>query len=218
MKLNFFKTLAADIHHFFERYNFTFEPHPFMPSFERNFLELQYLDSSAILEFGSGGSTLFAIKNNKSIVSVESDRKFFNYLMHHIKKNYSIHDARILIAQTGLTGRYGMPLFFPFSPNVEIKGLSYILTGYSQFKNFSPDLIFVDGRWRVACCLYSLILGFGSSRLLLDDYENDRSYKPLIEKYFEVSNFGRIASLSPKSGVDIVELVNDFITSLKNPE
>lgn len=218
MKSNFFKTFLVDVHHQLERYKFVFEPHPFMPSKERHFLEDQYLGASNILEFGAGGSTLFAIDNGKRIVSVESDKKFFDYLVLHAQSVYPMRDYRILLAKTGITGRYGMPIFFPFSPRIVEKGLSYVLTGYSQFNDISPDLIFVDGRWRVACCLYSLIAGFRSSRLLLDDYESDRSYKPIIEKYFEVHNFGRMASLTPRSPTNLVDLAGDFILSLKNPE
>jgi hypothetical protein len=218
MKKNFFKTLLTDIHHQLERHKFIFEPHPFMPAEERQFLEGQYLDASVILEFGAGGSTLFALKNNKRIVSVESDKKFFDYVLSHAESTYPMENSRILLAKTGITGRYGMPIGFPFSPRIVEKGLSYVLTGYSQFDSHSPDLIFVDGRWRVACCLYSLISGFGSSRLLLDDYENDRSYKSMIERYFEVRRFGRVASLRCKSGIDSIGLADDFISSLRNPE
>lgn len=206
------------MHHLLERYSFTFEPHPFMPAKEMEFIEGEYLKASVILEFGAGGSTLFALKNNKRIISVESDKKFFDYLSSHAKSNHSMGDSRVLLAKTGITGRYGVPIFFPFSTKISEKGLSYVLTGYSQFNNCSPDLIFVDGRWRVACCLYSLISSFGSSRLLLDDYEDNRSYKSIIEKYFEVLNFGRVACLTPKSGINAVHLVDDFIASLKNPE
>ncbi len=218
MKTNFLKTVAVDIHHQIERYKFTFEPHPFMPKEERQFLEAQYLNASTILEFGAGGSTLFAIENKKSIVSVESDKKFFDYLLLHAKKKYALHDAKIILANTGITGRYGMPIFFPLSPNVVEKGLSYVLTGYSQFVNRTPDLIFVDGRWRVACCLYSIISRFSSSRLLLDDFESDRSYAHMIDKYFTIDMHGRIAWLKPRNEIDSVQLVNDFIMCLRNPE
>ncbi len=218
MKSNFLKTLLTDVHHQIERYTFTFEPYPFMPAEERRFIEQHYLDATSILEFGSGGSTLFALENNKFIISVESDKKFFNYLISHIRDTYSLNDSRVLLAKTGITGRYGMPALFPLSPRVVEKGLSYVLTGYSQFKNSSPDLIFVDGRWRVACCLYSLISGHNSSRLLLDDYENDRSYKLIIERYFEVRIFNRVASLTPKNSIDSNALLNDFIATLRNPE
>lgn len=218
MNTNFIRTLLADTHHLFERYEFTFEPHPFMPVMERLFLEKQYLEATSILEFGSGGSTLFAIANGKNIVSVESDRKFFNYLMSHIENTYRVKNAKIFLANTGITGRYGTPIFYPLTANVSKKALSYILTGYSQFSNSPPDLIFVDGRWRVSCCLYALIVGFFSSQLILDDYEIERSYKTIIEKYFDIELNGRIALLTPKSGIDVVELVPDFIISLDNPE
>ena len=218
MTQNLFLSIAKDVHHLFERYNFEFEPRPFMPSVERDFLEGVYKNANSILEFGSGGSTLFAIENNKEIVSVESDEKFFKYLNAHIARRYQNSKANIILAQTGLTGRYGMPLFFPFSPNISGKGISYVLSGYSRFTENRPDVIFVDGRWRIACCLYSLIHFSSNLLLLLDDYEDNRSYKPVLEKYFHLELNSRMATLRKKNNINRDELVADFISSLNNPE
>lgn len=218
MKHNFFFTLVKDVHHLFEQYSFEFNARPFMPSAERDFLEEVYKNAKSILEFGSGGSTLFAIENNKEIVSVESDKKFFKYLKAHVAKKYPNSQAIITLAQTGRTGRYGMPFFYPFSRDIPSKGISYVLSGYSRFTETQPDVIFVDGRWRVACCLYSLIHFSGNHILLLDDYENDRGYKVVIEKYFNVDLTSRLAALRKKNDIDCDELVADLILSLNNPE
>jgi hypothetical protein len=219
MTRNLIKTIIADIHHIYEQYNFKFEPHPLMPLTEREYLETLYRNASSILEFGTGGSTLFAIESSKKIVAIESDKKFYNYLTQYVDNTYPACDAKITLAKTGVTGRYGMPLFHPLTLDVSAKGMSYVLSGYSQYITSIPDLIFVDGRWRTACCLYALLRGWrDSTAIFLDDYDDDRSYRKIIEKYFTPELHGRIARLIPKQNLEILTLVDDFIASLDNPE
>lgn len=218
MKPNILRTIAVDIFHLCERYEFDILPQPFMPEYERNFLESAYLSADVILEFGTGGSTLFAITNNKKVVSVESDRKFYKYFMGRVNSNFNLDESKVILARTGLTGRYGMPLFYPLSRNVPVKGMSYVLSGYSQFVGMKPDLIFIDGRWRIACCLYSLVLGWRDIKIILDDFDENRGYSNFIEKYFLVQSNGRLAELKPKETFDALSLVNDFVISLNNPE
>ena len=40
--------------------------------------------------------------------------------------------------------------------------------------NQTPDLIFIDGRFRVACALYSIIMmrDYPKTKILIDDYLN----------------------------------------------
>lgn len=217
MKKPFFFSFLADLYHLIESYSFSFSPHPFMPSQEKILLEDYYLNANCILEFGSGGSTLFAIENGKDIVSVENDKKFFTYLSQHINTNHIRSSANVVFADTGFTGRYGMPLFFPFTLDIERKALVYIHSGFSKCSPDRLDLVFVDGRWRVGCCLYFLIGGFHNALLLLDDYDEDRGYRDTLEKYFYVSRNGRLAKLTSKKNININSLVYDFVISLRDP-
>ena len=218
MNTNIFKAILTDTYNLFVKYNREIEPRPFMPSQERDFIEKYYISANSILEFGSGGSTLFAINNGINIVSVESDKRFFKFLISHIKNKSNSEYFKILHADIGWTGRYGSPLYYPLAFNLVEKGLKYVITGYAHFFDNPPDLIFVDGRWRVACCLFAIMIGCSKSTILLDDYDLNRSYKSIIEKHFDVIINGRVALLRLKGDIVMINVINDFLDSLKNPE
>ena len=60
-----------------------------------------------------------------------------------------------------------------------------------------PDLILIDGRFRIACCL-NILKHIQKKSLkvliLLDDYEKRESYK-VLNKFFKIKSIGRMAIL-----------------------
>jgi hypothetical protein len=140
-------------------------------------LQLFYSSSSSwILEYGSGNSTVYAIENQKSIVSVETDYIFFRQLCIYLTQAYpctftrlpvfSRKNPHILFSSTcksynllwinaGITGRYGMPLL---KSRVQTEALArlYLMTVYQLFNDIRFDRILIDGRWRKACYFYSI--------------------------------------------------------------
>lgn len=145
--LGILRTLVADLVSLFQNYTFELLPEPFAPEVEKKLLKDFFSNSQSILEFGSGGSTLFAVNKGKQTISVESDKKFYVHMINFLKENYPESVENIRLANIGLTGRYGMPIFYPFSLNLFSKGLTYVLTSYCQYKAEPPELVFVDGRW-----------------------------------------------------------------------
>ena len=80
-------------------------------------------------------------------------------------------------------GSYGIPIFkSPTSKNIN-KWKSYVQAPWKVIYNQTPDLIFIDGRFRVACALYSIIMmrDYPKTKILIDDYLNRPEYK-IIEK------------------------------------
>ena len=72
---------------------------------------------------------------------------------------------------------------------------NYIATAWDAWseRNELPDLIFVDGRFRVACCL-SVILAVGATsgltkdlRVLFHDVGTDRPYYDEVFTFFDVA-------------------------------
>lgn len=51
--------------------------------------------------------------------------------------------------------------------------------------NYISDLILVDGRFRVACCLKSYIIMNNKSILLVHDYKYRKNYH-VIEEFFDI--------------------------------
>jgi hypothetical protein len=171
----------------------------------------------SVLEFGGGGSTVYANAAGIEIVSVESDHAFFCALHDTLIGCGIGGGTRLIYADVGPTGKYGMPIFAIFRRDLSVCGLRYVLAGYEAYSNRFADLIFIDGRWRVACCLFSRIIGWKLSTLVIDDFEDARGYASLVCKYFHVRRVGRLAICTHKRDVDIVSLQRDFVMALRTP-
>jgi len=143
------------------------------------------------LEFGSGGSTLLANRLGVPSVTVESDR----YYAAAVRKVLpSPEKALILTPPMGITGEWGMPVF-----GKGRKGPRYVRAPFDEFQDGFPDLIFVDGRYRVACVLESARQAARAHRtatVLMDDYERRPHYHVLEEHLGRPERVGRGAIFS----------------------
>ena len=150
-------------------------------------------DSKYYLEYGSGGSTYIAAKHKVNFISIESDWFFLKALIRKIKKDhlYNKNIQTYYHRSIGLTKEWSYPID-PLKIS-EKKGMLY--RKYSDpppefiLNNFTPDFIFIDGRFRVACTLKLLrLLNNKSSSwtIAIDDYVN-RPYYHVIEKYAELN-------------------------------
>lgn len=142
--------------------------------------------SKMYLEYGSGGSTCLAAKNGIRFVSVDSDRFFLNSVKKKIIKEnlYREADQVFLHADIGVTGGWGKPIM--------LGGPS--LARLEKFRRYSdfpkeigtkfplPDLVLVDGRFRVACALkaFKALQGEKDWLLLVDDFVNRPTYQVLL--------------------------------------
>ena len=143
-------------------------------------------------EFGSGSSSILAKKLGKKFISIECDKNFFNFMVK--KKNIK----NIYFESIGPTLEYSYPLYI--SKN---KVKNYISSVNKHFKtNNAPDLILVDGRFRVACCLNLLNfferINQKKTVILLDDYTK-RSHYRILKSFFLIKEQGRMAILKPKN-------------------
>jgi hypothetical protein len=171
-------------------------PHFEMPETTRWFVDaLQRADS--YLEFGAGGSTYLAAAAGKQFVSVESDRYFLDKLRGRIEADglFDPDFQEYRNADIGLTREWGYPVR---PPTMMPRGR---LAAYSAFPadafagSFCPELVLVDGRFRVACALKALraLAGRSGWTLLFDDYAARGRYH-VVEEFGElVGMVGRMA-------------------------
>ena len=159
--------------------------------------ELAYFDeclhaATKYLEFGSGNSTTRAVKQEGlQIISVESDSEYLDdfkiFISTITKKSLSLE---FIHADIGPTEELGYP---------EESTEKAILLNYTnwvwdklKFKSFIPDLILIDGRFRVATFLMALIHSPGA-KVIFDDYMNREHYKVIEEilpRKYSVGRFG----------------------------
>ena len=151
------------------------------------------------LEFGSGGSTCLAAKLGKPFTVVESDPVFLKAVRNKIKIKGLLNQSNqnFIHANIGMTESWGKPVII-FTPSINR------LDAFRKYSDFPvrpsgpdglPDLILVDGRFRVACALkaFRALRNQENWTLIVDDYANRPNYH-VLEKFAKLERrVGRMA-------------------------
>ena len=138
-----------------------------------DYLFKNYLkDCKIYFEYGVGDSTIWALENTSSrIISVDTDKKWINKV--DISKNKKRIDINWI--NLGEIENWGRPKTYEYRKHF----IEYISNVWNF--NLKADVILVDGRFRVACFLYSLINAKEGSIIIFDDYMN-RSHYHVVEE------------------------------------
>jgi protein O-GlcNAc transferase len=131
-------------------------------------LVIKYLEKATkYLEYGSGGSTVYACKFNNltKIKTIESDYNF------SLEMKKVCPRADINYINVGRTGICGTPID---------KRNQYLWKNYSNKYSSEFDLVLIDGRFRVACLL-DIILKQGNPVILFHDFNNRPEYHLIKE-------------------------------------
>ncbi len=142
-----------------------------------------YLNKSKIYyEYGSGGSTYQAsIRSNiKKIYSVESDQKWQKILKTKILKNnvnYIFNKMNTAPNSRGYPGKN--------ATNIQKIKYSNRIKKLNKRQQRAIDMILIDGRFRVACCLKCYNVIKNDCFILFDDFLNRKKYH-IVLKYFNI--------------------------------
>lgn len=150
-----------------------------------------YEKSKVILEFGSGGSTVMASEMpGKTIYSVESSRVWTKMMRRWFEQEQPASMPVMQHVNIGSTGKWGTPKDGSGYQRYHLYPLS--IWDSEDFKH--PDVILVDGRFRVACALTAMLRCTKKTTLLFDDYEGRKGYHVLeefVKKEEVVGNMAR---------------------------
>jgi len=164
--------------------------------------------SNNYFEYGSGKSTLVAKKLKKNFISIESDRSFFNYL-----KTFDIRNFKLI--DFGYVYFFSIPIFF----YLKKKKLRKIANSYSESIFLAhkkmPDLILIDGRYRVLCAIkvYIFLKKYkqNSAVIILDDFKNRAKDYAIVKKMFHIKMVDRLAVMSVKKNFSCTKgLINIY--------
>jgi hypothetical protein len=152
---------------------------PLMPRMSKGeiaLFEKHIKQASAYFEFGSGGSTKLAARNNVAIYGVESD-KFWVDTLH--KETGEL--CKVEYVDIGPTKEWGYPV--DNSHHERFVDYSEAILKYEH----AFDLILVDGRFRVACTLNAIKHTLenrkidSDTRIFIHDFWNRADYHPVLE-------------------------------------
>ena len=186
------------------RFDISSEPH-FDDTGSAYFRE-QLTRTRNYLEYGSGGSTVFASKRVQLLVSVDSDAHFLAAVRDRLAADDSVSGehrsavTKLMHVNIGPTVDWGMPAFTRLTARRVRRWQAYPSAPWRYLQSIGqqPDLILIDGRFRVACVLESLLnlSPVSEAQILVDDYIT-RPHYHVIERFAEVEMAGRMAVVRP---------------------
>ena len=142
----------------------------------------EYLNNCKIyFEFGSGGSTFQAIQRNniKKIYSVESDILWYQNMKNLINKD---EDTKLFLCDLkSVPNTFGHP--GPNSNKNDWVKYSNFIVDLGINKSTMIDLILIDGRFRVACCLKCFDVINENCFIAFDDFLNRNYYHVVLDFY-----------------------------------
>jgi hypothetical protein len=156
----------------------------------------RYLDRSTVyFEYGSGGSTYQANlrPNIQKIYTVESDKNWMNKLNSVIKNN------------TKITYIYNEMGTKPHTWGTSLANYSEHIRNLTIEERRKIDLVMVDGRFRVACCLKCFDVISDNCNIIFDDFLHRKKYHIILDYYdiVEKTEDKRMVVLRKKKNVSI---------------
>jgi hypothetical protein len=148
--------------------------------------------TSNVFEFGGGGSTLFFLKKNAIVYTVEHDKKWFVVLNNIVtEKKYRDWNGFFIEAEKGRhveNPDAANPIHYAtkddFYKNYNFKSYSSKIL---DFEDNTFDIVLVDGRSRPSCIYHSISKIKKNGLLILDNSDRDYYLPQLysdIEKKF----------------------------------
>jgi hypothetical protein len=161
------------------------------------------------LEYGSGASTILANRHANTLVSVDTDANLLADVRRRLAEEGRRAMTRLIHVNIGLTLDRGMPLFTKPTRRRIRRWEDYPTAPWRYFRSIAqqPDLILVDGRFRVACVLESLLSlsPLSNTQILVDDYV-DRPCYQVVERFADFELVGRMAVLRPRRLIDRIQV------------
>jgi hypothetical protein len=167
----------------------------------------KYLDTIKVyFEYGSGGSTYQATirPNISKIYSVESDIVWQNKVKQVTQLQESTKDIRYIFNEMDTPqNKWG----FPGTNATDIQKINYSnhIRNLNKNQQLEIDLVLIDGRFRVACCLKCFDVIRKDCLIAFDDFLNRKHYHIVLD-YFDIvdkTSDNRMVVLKKKINVSV---------------
>ncbi|MBZ0166753.1 MAG: hypothetical protein K8I00_08085 [Candidatus Omnitrophica bacterium] len=172
-----------------------------------------YVDASTnYLEFGSGESTVYAAGTAGiiSIDSVESSAEFINDYLEtrpEIQKARTAGRLKFHMVDIGPTVKWG----YPKDDTKKHLWPNYCSKVFSR--KSSHDLVFVDGRFRIACTLNSILHTPDNCTIMIHDFWNRPEYHGVL-KFLNVKDrtdtLGVFTKKKPVNPAKLKPLIQEY--------
>lgn len=163
-------------------------------------------------EFGSGGSTVWAVEQGLTVQGIESDPTWVQALQDKLGQQ-----CQVKVADIGPTGDWGYPINSEHSDN--FPRYSQAILDYQQ----SFDLVLIDGRFRVACTMATIqhISKHNtqdSSIIFIHDFWNRLQYRSVLEFLVFIEQVDSAGVFKVKKDIDLNKVAEVWLEFSSNPE
>jgi hypothetical protein len=146
---------------------------PRMSDAERGLFESLVSNSDRYLEFGSGGSTYVACARAKSsVVSVDSSAEWQDSVKAKCLEGHLPIVPTLIRSDIGPIGEWG----YPKDESAKERWPSYHTDVWRDADLSEADLYMVDGRFRVACFMQTILHCEYDSLIMIHDYASRKAY------------------------------------------
>jgi len=170
-----------------------------MPAPEAEALRTAYAEADVILEYGSGGSTVMAAEMpGKHVVTVESDRAWARKMKRWFEASPPAEGSTVEViwSNIGPTRAWGHPV----DDREWRRFADYPLAVWHRKGFRHPDVVLVDGRFRIGCALATAFSITRPVTLLFDDYAR-RKWFHRVEEFIGLPHIiGRMAAFDLQPG------------------
>lgn len=143
----------------------------------------RYLNNATVyFEYGSGGSTYQAtIRDNiVRIYTVESDKYWLHKVQQYIDSDKVVFFYNEMDTFSDTWGKPG-----PESTITQRRRYSNYILQLPREEQLRIDLVLIDGRFRVACCLKCFNVITSECLIAFDDFLNRKQYHVVLD-YFDI--------------------------------
>lgn len=190
---------------------------PHMEPAQIEYLAEAFGSVQCFLEYGAGGSTMLAARHNvPMIVSVESDTNFAKDVIRAVNRQGTESTLTMTTVKVGETGPWGMPV----NRDRSNKWPDYSLSVWKAMedKEISPDLVLIDGRFRVACFLATMIHGNAGTVIAFDDYTREKRGYNTVERFLKPDDIiDRMAMFTVPKEIDRFRLAMELVRYAIDP-
>jgi hypothetical protein len=187
--------------------NVFFIPHMFL----KEYLLFKSLckGKSVFVEYGSGGSTIYLLKEGKQVFSVESNPEFYKY-MNTIKPIQEANGKSLhyMFIDVGTSNKWGKP--YRLEKKDEWHRYYMEVWDYINPQKIKVDAIFIDGRFRICCILYAILkvveYSWQNTLFIIHDFWDRKQYHIVLKYLNESKSALRLGSFTVKDHVNVEEI------------
>jgi hypothetical protein len=178
---------------------------------EKKLFDKHINDSRNYLEFGMGGSTFHVLLHSKAtIYSVDSSSDWINAMREYsLVRNMEKKRLSLFYVDTGPSVRgWG----YPDAGNAKELFPKYSAGIFSQIDKKVIDTVLVDGRFRVACTLQTILNCNGNERLkiMIHDFWDRKEYHIVLKYLDEIGRADRLGVFTIKKQIDLNAIEADY--------